>query len=79
MDTNFLGMVNCILNGDQSPSQRSKNLLAVSSSENLFNQKVALLVEDLCKEAVLPIADVYKRQGHWFYREQSPYLTSSCS
>ena len=56
MDTNFLGMVNSILNGDQSPSQRAKNLLAVSSSENLFNQKVALLVEDLCKEAVLPIA-----------------------
>lgn len=55
MDTNFLGMVNSILNGDQSPSQRAKNLLAVSSSENLFNQKVALLVEDLCKEAVLPI------------------------
>ena len=55
MDTNFLGMVSNILNGDQSPSQRAKNLLAVSSSENLFNQKVALLVEDLCKEAVLPI------------------------
>ena len=56
MDTNFLGMVSSILNGDQSPSQKAKNLLAVSSSENPFNQKVALLVEDLCKEAVLPIA-----------------------
>ena len=93
MDTNFLGMVNSILNGDQSPSQRAKNLLAVSSSENLFNQKVALLVEDLCKEAVLPIApsmpisvfsltnadeNVYHALSELLRTSQNSYFNATC-
>ena len=93
MDTNFLGMVNSILNGDQSPSQRAKNLLAVSSSENLFNQKVALLVEDLCKEAVLPIApsmpisvfsltnadeNVYHALSELLRTSQNSYFKATC-
>ena len=55
MDTNFLDKVSSLLNSDLSPSQRAKCLLTVSDSDNPFNQKVALLVENLCKETVLPI------------------------
>ena len=55
MDTNFLDKVSGLLNSDLSPSQRAKSLLTVSGSENPFNQKVALFVENLCKETVLPI------------------------
>lgn len=55
MDTNFLDKVSGLLNSDLSPSQRAKSLLTVSGSENPFYQKVALFVEKLCKETVLPI------------------------